>query len=81
MMLISRGVAGLAPHAVELTVSAAAHAGGGAITHRVQRDDQALLAVLGADAIVALRMETSSIKGGASEIVAYGTAVRLDAAQ
>lgn len=36
---------------------------------------------LGADAIVALRMETSSIKGGASEIVAYGTAVRLDAAQ
>jgi uncharacterized protein YbjQ (UPF0145 family) len=34
---------------------------------------------LGADAIVCVRMETSSIKGGASEIVAYGTAVRFDA--
>ena len=32
---------------------------------------------LGADAIVALRMATSSIAGGASEVVAYGTAVRL----
>ncbi|HJN93892.1 MAG TPA: heavy metal-binding domain-containing protein [Dehalococcoidia bacterium] len=31
----------------------------------------------GADAIVALRMATSSITGGASEVVAYGTAVRL----
>ncbi|MRU14119.1 YbjQ family protein [Roseovarius sp. A21] len=31
----------------------------------------------GADAVVSLRMETSSIMGGASEIVAYGTAVRL----
>ena len=32
---------------------------------------------LGADAIVGFRMETSSIMSGASEIVAYGTAVRL----
>jgi uncharacterized protein YbjQ (UPF0145 family) len=32
---------------------------------------------LGGDAIVALRMATSSIAGGASEVVAYGTAVRL----
>lgn len=32
---------------------------------------------MGADAIVAFRMETSSIAMGASEIVAYGTAVRL----
>jgi uncharacterized protein YbjQ (UPF0145 family) len=32
----------------------------------------------GADAVVAVRMETSAIMGGASEIVAYGTAVRLD---
>lgn len=31
---------------------------------------------LGADAIVGFRMETSSIMDGASEIVAYGTAVR-----
>ena len=31
----------------------------------------------GADAVVSMRMETSSIMGGASEIVAYGTAVRL----
>ena len=32
---------------------------------------------LGADAIVGFRMETSSIMSGASEILAYGTAVRL----
>ncbi|MEL7117121.1 MAG: YbjQ family protein, partial [Pseudomonadota bacterium] len=32
---------------------------------------------MGADAIVGFRMETSSIMNGASEIVAYGTAVRL----
>ena len=32
---------------------------------------------LGADAVVGFRMETSAIMNGASEIVAYGTAVRL----
>ena len=32
---------------------------------------------LGADAIVAVRVQTSSIAAGASEILAYGTAVRL----
>lgn len=32
---------------------------------------------MGADAVVGFRMETSSIMAGASEIVAYGTAVRL----
>lgn len=32
---------------------------------------------LGADAIVGFRMETSAITDGASEIMAYGTAVRL----
>lgn len=32
---------------------------------------------LGADAVVAARFETSAISQGASEIVAYGTAVRL----
>ncbi|MEL7344327.1 MAG: YbjQ family protein [Pseudomonadota bacterium] len=32
---------------------------------------------LGADAIVAVRMETSTIQQGASEVVWYGTAVRL----
>lgn len=32
---------------------------------------------LGADAVVSMRMETSTIMGGASEILAYGTAVRL----
>ncbi len=31
----------------------------------------------GADAIVAMRMQTSAIAKGSSEIVAYGTAVRL----
>ncbi|BBU56861.1 MULTISPECIES: YbjQ family protein [Mameliella] len=32
---------------------------------------------LGADAIVSMRMQTSAIAKGASEIVAYGTAVKL----
>ena len=32
---------------------------------------------LGADAVVATRLETSQIMSGASEIVAYGTAVTL----
>lgn len=32
---------------------------------------------LGADAVVGMRFETSQIMGGAAEIVAYGTAVRL----
>jgi len=32
---------------------------------------------LGADAIVAARLETAQIMAGASEVVAYGTAVRL----
>lgn len=32
---------------------------------------------LGADAILAARLETSTIAQGASEILAYGTAVRL----
>ncbi len=35
---------------------------------------------LGADAVIDMRFQTSQIMGGASEIVAYGTAVRLDAA-
>lgn len=34
-------------------------------------------ATLGADAIVATRMETSTIQQAASEVVFYGTAVRL----
>lgn len=33
---------------------------------------------LGADAVVTVRMETSEITKGASEVIAYGTAVRLD---
>ena len=32
---------------------------------------------MGADAVVAVRLETSTIQHGASEVVAYGTAVRL----
>jgi len=32
---------------------------------------------VGANAVIGFRMETSTIMGGASEIVAYGTAVRL----
>jgi len=33
--------------------------------------------LLGADAVVALRLETSTITQAASEVVAYGTAVKL----
>ncbi len=32
---------------------------------------------MGADAVIAVRITTSSVAQGASEIVAYGTAVRL----
>lgn len=35
---------------------------------------------LGADAVVAVRFETSSIAGGAAEILVYGTAVVLEPA-
>ncbi len=34
-------------------------------------------AALGADAVVAVRLSTSSVAQGASEILAYGTAVKL----
>ncbi|WP_220749802.1 MULTISPECIES: YbjQ family protein [Jannaschia] len=34
--------------------------------------------LLGANAIVAMRLETSTITQAASEVVAYGTAVRLE---
>jgi len=33
---------------------------------------------MGADAVVAVRMQTSAISQGASEVVFYGTAVRLE---
>jgi uncharacterized protein YbjQ (UPF0145 family) len=33
---------------------------------------------MGADAVVNVRMETSNVAQGASEVIAYGTAVRLD---
>lgn len=32
---------------------------------------------MGADAVVNVRMETSEVAQGASEVIAYGTAVRL----
>lgn len=34
--------------------------------------------ILGADAVVNIRFETSTVMQGASEILAYGTAVKLD---
>lgn len=40
---------------------------------RIQEEAEAM----GADAIVALRLTTSSVAQGASEILAYGTAVKL----
>lgn len=46
---------------------------------REQAHDRMIAAAaeLGADAIVAARFETSNIAQGASEILAYGTAVRF----
>jgi uncharacterized protein YbjQ (UPF0145 family) len=41
---------------------------------RMERDAVAM----GADAVVNVRMETSGVTQGASEVIAYGTAVRLD---
>ena len=35
-------------------------------------------AEMGADAVVNVRMETSAVANGASEVIAYGTAVLLD---
>lgn len=34
---------------------------------------------MGADAVLNLRLSTATVTGGAAEILAYGTAVRLDA--
>ena len=33
---------------------------------------------MGADAVVNVRLESSEIANGGSEVIAYGTAVRLD---
>lgn len=33
---------------------------------------------MGADAVVSMRFDTAQVMGGAAEVVAYGTAVRLD---
>jgi uncharacterized protein YbjQ (UPF0145 family) len=41
---------------------------------RMQED----AAEMGADAVVGVRMETSQITSGGSEVIAYGTAVRLE---
>ncbi len=42
-------------------------------TERLLKDADAL----GADAVVGFRLQTSSVMGGAAEIIAYGTAVKL----
>lgn len=43
-------------------------------TERLLKDAEAL----GADAVVGFRLQTSAVMGGAAEIIAYGTAVKLD---
>lgn len=43
-------------------------------TERLLQDADAL----DADAVVGFRLQTSAVMGGAAEIIAYGTAVRLD---
>ena len=45
-------------------------------TQALQRMEEEA-AAMGADAVVALRLTTSSVAQGASEILAYGTAVKL----
>lgn len=42
-------------------------------TERLLRDAENL----GADAVVGFRLQTSAVMGGAAEIIAYGTAVKL----
>lgn len=42
-------------------------------TERLLKDAEAL----GADAVIGFRLQTSSVMGGAAEIIAYGTAVKL----
>jgi len=39
---------------------------------------QASAEQMGADAVVNFRYETSTISAGASEVIAYGTAVKLE---
>lgn len=43
-------------------------------TERLLKDAEAL----GADAVIGFRLQTSAVMGGAAEIIAYGTAVKLD---
>ena len=42
-------------------------------TERLLKDAEAL----GADAVVGFRLQSSAVMGGAAEIIAYGTAVKL----
>lgn len=42
-------------------------------TERLLKDAEAI----GADAVVGFRLQTSAVMGGAAEIIAYGTAVKL----
>lgn len=42
-------------------------------TERLLQDAEAL----GADAVVGFKLQTSAVMGGAAEIIAYGTAVKL----
>ncbi len=43
-------------------------------TERLLKDAEAL----GADGVVGFRLQTSSVMGGAAEIIAYGTAVKFE---
>ena len=43
-------------------------------TERLLKDAEAL----GADAVIGFKLQTSAVMGGAAEIIAYGTAVKLD---
>ncbi|AIO18380.1 hypothetical protein KQ51_00495 [Candidatus Izimaplasma bacterium HR1] len=43
-------------------------------TERLLQDAEAL----GADAVLGFKLQTSAVMGGAAEIIAYGTAVKLD---
>lgn len=43
-------------------------------TERLLRDAEEM----GADAVLGFKLQTSAVMGGAAEIIAYGTAVKLD---
>lgn len=69
---IGAGLKGLVGGEIRGYVKAMSEAREEALTRMIKEAE-----ALGADAVVGVRFTTSSIMGGASEVLAYGTAVKL----